>query len=66
MPDVTLHVGQLIAIIIAAGLIGLVIGAGAAAYVEEQRRARTHIRQQLDAYGRGYRAATRDNLKEQP
>jgi len=66
MPDVTLHLGALIAIIIAAGLVGMVIGAGAAAYVEEQRRARTHIRQQLDAYGRGYRAAARDILKEQP
>ena len=66
MPDVTLHLGALIAIIIAAGLAGLAVGAIVAGYVEEHRRARTHIRQQLDAYGRGYRAATRDNLKEQP
>ena len=66
MPDVTLHLGALIAIIIAAGLAGLGAGAGAAAYVEEHRRAHAHVRRELEAYGRGYRAAARDNLKEQP
>ena len=55
----------LIAVALISTLVGMVIGAGVAAHVEEQRRARTHIREQLEAYGRGYRAAARDILNQQ-
>ena len=55
----------IIAVALLSTLAGLAIGAGVAAHVEDQRRARTHIRQQLEAYGRGYRQAARDILNQQ-
>jgi len=55
----------LIAVALLSALAGLAVGAIVAAHVEEQRRARTHIREQLEAYGRGYRAAARDILNQQ-
>ena len=54
----------LIAVALLSALAGLAVGAWVAAHVEEHRRARAHIRQQLEAYGRGYRAAARDILDE--
>ena len=55
----------LIAVALLSALAGLAVGAIVAAHVEEQRRARAHIRQQLEAYGRGYRQAARDILDQQ-